>query len=438
MDKITQFIEERIAPPLIKFSQLKYVQVMQRTGLGIMSLLVIGSVFLLVASFPFDPWLQLLGSFRWTIAAAAGVGTGFIALYTVITSSYALVEYYNRREGENHDIIQPMILSVASFLLLNPAQTVTTLIEGVEGKYTGVPTIYLGAVGVFAALIIAIVTVEIYRFVVNKKLVINMPDGVPPMVSQSFVSLIPSFIVILFWWFFGHVLSLNVPELIAGVFTPLVQKGDNSIVVIVTTFLNRMLWSVGIHGSNIVNSVAGSFWGQMSNENLEFFKQFGTLSGLPYTYTSVWIDNYVWTGLFPLALLLIRSKSPRLKGLGKLAIAAALFNIGEPLIFGLPIMLNPLMMIPFVLSYVALAIMAIILTSFNVLPIPVLMISWITPAPIKTFLSTNGNLVAVAFVLFGWLFMYLIFFPFVKSIEKADLIEIEQAKLEEIEISKGL
>lgn len=434
MKSITQFIEERIAPPLIKFSQLKYVQVMQRTGLGIMSLLVIGSVFLLVASFPFQPWLDFLGDFRWTIAAASGVGTGFIALYTVITTAYALVEYYNKRNEENHDIVQPMILAVASFLLLNPAQTVTTLLDATADvlekgpAFTGVPTLYMGAVGVFAALIIGIVTVEIYRFVVNRKLTIKMPDGVPPMVSQSFVALIPSFFVILFWWFFGHVLKLNVPELIAGVFTPLVQVGDSPIVVVITTFLNRVLWAVGIHGSNIVNSVAGSFWGQMSNENLAFFQEFGTLVGIPYRFTSVWIDNYIWTGLFPLAVLLIQSKSPRLKGLGKLSVAAALFNIGEPLIFGLPIMLNPLMMIPFILSYVVLAIAAILLTVFNVLPVPVLMISWITPAPIKTFLATNGSITAVVYVLLAWVFMYLVFYPFVKAIEKNDLAEIEEAK----------
>lgn len=428
MDRITNFIEERIAPPLIKFSQLKYVQVMQRTGLGIMSLLVVGSIFLLVASFPIPIWLKFLGDFRWTIAAASGVGTGFIALYTVITTAYALVEYYNNQKGEKTDVVQPMILAVASFLLLNPAKTVTTMIEGVEGSFAGVPTLYLGAVGVFAALIIGIVTVEIYRFVVNRNFTIKMPDGVPPNVSQSFIALIPTFVVILFWWIFGHVLKLNVPEIIAGIFTPLVQVGDSPIVVVITTFLNRMLWSVGIHGSNIVNSVAGSFWGQMSNENLAIFNELGSLAPLKYQFTSVWIDNYVWTGLFPLALLLIQSKSPRLKGLGKLSIAAALFNIGEPLIFGLPIMLNPLMMIPFILSYVVLAIAAILLTTWGILPIPVLMISWITPAPIKTFLATNGNIVAVVFVLLAWVFMYLVFLPFVRAIDKNDLKEIETAK----------
>ena len=428
MESITNFIEERIAPPLIKFSQLKYIQVMQRTGLGIMSLLVVGSIFLLIASFPIPGWTDFLGDFRWTIAAASGVGTGFIAIYTVITTAYALVEYYNKNYGEKTDIIQPLVLSVASFFLLNPAKTVTTIVDGIEGKYTGLPTLYFGAIGVFAALIITIITVELYRFVVNRNFTIKMPDGVPPNVSQSFIALIPTFIVISFWWTFGHVLSLNVPEMIAGIFTPLVKVGDSPVVVIVTTFLNRILWSVGIHGSNIVGSVAGTFWQQMSNENLAAFEQLADLSKLPYTFSSVWIDNYIWIGLFPLALSLVQSKSPRLKGLGKLSIAAALFNIGEPLIFGLPIMLNPLMMIPFVLSYVVLAIVAIVLTTSGVLPVPVMIISWITPAPIKTFLATNGSIPALVYIIIAWIAMYLIFYPFVKAIEKNDLKEIEEAK----------
>ena len=430
MEGITRFIEEKIAPPLIKFSQLKYVQVMQRTGLGVMSLLVIGSVFLLVASFPIKAWTDFLGDFRWTIAAASGVGTGFIALYSVVTTSYGLVEFYNKQRGESHDIVQPMILALASFLLLNPAQTVKTMVEGATkpGSFSGVPTAYLGAVGVFSAILVGIVTVEIYRFVVNRKLVIKMPEGVPPMVSQSFAALIPSFFVILFWWFFGHVLKLNIPELVSGIFTPLMSASDTPFTVVLTTFLNRVLWSVGIHGSNIVGSVMGTFWSNMGTANLEYFNLNNTLVGLPRTYTSVWIDNYIWIGLFPLAISLITSKSPRLKALGKLSIAAAFFNIGEPLIFGLPIMLNPLMMIPFILSYVVLAIVAIILTYTGILPIPVLMISWITPAPIKTYLATNGNIAALAYVLIAWVAMFIIFYPFVKSIEKNDLKEIAAAE----------
>ena len=162
----------------------------------------------------------------------------------------------------------------------------------------------------------------------------------------------------------------------------------------------------------------------MSNVNLEL-AQAG--EPLQYMFTSVFMDNYIWTGLFPLSLALILSKSPRLKGLGWLSVAAALFNIGEPLIFGLPIMLNPLMMIPFVLSYMVLALAAIILAKFGLIPVPYLTISWITPAPLKTFLATNGSIAAVLFVLVGWVFMFITFYPFVKAMEKQDLEEIEEA-----------
>ncbi len=104
-----------MAPPLIRFSQLKYVQVMQFTGLGIMSLLIIGSLFLLIASFPSETYLNLLGDFRWTIAEVAGIGTNYIGLFTVFATSYALVDWYNKNRGEHNEMIQPYSLPLHVF-----------------------------------------------------------------------------------------------------------------------------------------------------------------------------------------------------------------------------------------------------------------------------------------------------------------------------------
>ena len=420
MKRLTSFIEKRIAPPLIKFSNLRYIQVIQRNGLGIMSLLVIGSVFLLFASFPIPAYLEFLGDFRWKIAAASGVGTAFIGLYTVITTAFATVEWYNKNKKAHLDIMQPMILATASFLLLNPAQTVSTVVKGSKtaGTFTGVPTMYMGALGVFSGIIVAIVTVEIYRFLINRHLTIKLPENVPPMVSNAFVALIPSFIVIVFWWLIGSVLEVNIPEIITNIFKPLVQVGDTPWAMLIATILNRGLWSVGIHGGNIVSGVAGTFWTQMVAANQEAF-QVG--AKLPYTYTSIFQDNYIMLGLVPLAVALLMCKSQRFKKMGALSIVAALFNIGEPLIFGLPIMLNPLMMIPFVLAPIILNILAIVFVSLSWIPVPVLSVPWITPAPIKTFLSTGGSIPATLFVIAGWLIMFLIYWPFVKSMDNAEV-----------------
>lgn len=421
MEKLTSFIEEKVAVPLIKFSNLKYVKIMQRTFVSFTSLLIIGSIFLLLAALPFEPWKEFIGDFAAKFSAASGVGTGFIALFVVIASAYATIEYYNG-QGENHDFVAPLILATSSFFLLVPAQTVKTVIEGSTeaGSFTGVSTAFLGAKGVFVGLIVGIVSIEIYRFFVNKNFVIKMPEGVPPMVTNAFIALIPSAFVITFWWLVAVVLAIDIPNMIMELFTPLVSASDTPVSVFIATFLNRILWSVGIHGGNVVGSVASPFWTQMNIAN-QAALQAGT--DLPHMFTGVFYDNYIWVGLASLSAVMILSKSKRLKTLGWLSLPAALFNIGEPLIFGLPIMLNPLMMIPFVLGYMVLAVLAVIGVSTGFLPIPVLSAPWTMPAPLRTLMATSGNWVAVIYVIFTWILLGLIFYPFVKAIEKNDLKE---------------
>lgn len=418
MEKLTGFIEEKIAPPLIKFSQMRYVQIIQRTFITFTGLLIVGSLFLLLASFPVQGYKDFIGTFSAKFAAASGVGTSFIGLFVVISASFATIEYYNKN-GENNDILGPVILSVACFFLIVPAQTVKTFIEGKDpGSFAGVPTDFLGPKGVFAALIIAIVTAELYRFFVRKKLIIKMPEGVPPMVAQAFVALIPSLLIVTFWWIIRVVLNINLPQIIMNAFQPLVSAGDSVATVMTSSFLNRILWSVGIHGGNVVGSVASPIWTQMNVANQAAMAAGETL---PHLFSGVFYDNYIWIGLAPLSAIMCFSKSKRIKALGVLSLPAALFNIGEPLIFGLPIVMNPLMMIPFVLSYMVIAVVAVVLVSTGLLPVPVLTVPWITPAPIKAFLSTNGSLTAALFVIVTWVILALVFWPFIKAMEKNDL-----------------
>lgn len=429
MERFTKFIEERIAPPLIALSNLKYVQIIQRTFISFTALLITGSFFLLLAALPIPGYKELIGDFRLKLAAASGVGTGFMALFVVVAVSYATIEWYNKNKKESLDFVAPMILAVSSYLLVVPAQTVKTVVENSDkpGSFTGVPTTFLGPQGVFAALIIGIVTVEIYRFILRKKLTIKMPDSVPPMVANAFIALVPTIVVIVFWWLIASVFSLNLPKMIMGVFAPLVKGTDSSITVMVATLLNRLLWSVGIHGSAAIGSIAGPIWLQMTAANQQAME---AGQALPHMFTSIFYDNYIWVGLVPLATLMCFSKSKRLKALGLLSLPAAIFNIGEPLIFGLPIMLNPLMMIPFILGYALIAILAVVLTSLGIIPVPVLSAPWIVPAPIKTMMSTSGQpnmLMGVLFVLVAWVLLGLIFYPFLKAIEHHDLKEEEKS-----------
>lgn len=430
MERLTNFIEQKIAPPLIKFSGLRYVQILQRTFISFTALLIIGSIFLLLAAMPIPAWQEMIATFKPKLAAASGVGTGFMAIFAVVAVSYATIEYYNKNKNENLDFVAPIVLALSSFFLVVPAQTVATFVEGADqpGSFTGVPTQFLGASGVFVALLVGIITIEIYRFVINKKWTVKMPNGVPPMVANAFIALIPSVFVIGFWWIVAIVLSIDLPNMVTKIFSPLVTGSDTPWTAFLVTFLNRALWSVGIHGSSAIGAVASPVWTQMTAMNQVAFE---AGKDLPYMFTSLFYDNYIWTGLVPLATIMCFSKSKRIRTLGLLALPATIFNIGEPLIFGLPIMLNPLMMIPFVLGYVLVAVFAIIFTMIGLIPVPVLSAPWIVPAPIKTLIATTGqagSLNAVLFVLFTWVILFVLFYPFVKAMERKDLEQEKQAQ----------
>lgn len=423
MHGFTSFIEEKLAPPLLYFSQLKYVRIIQRTFISFTGLLITGSMFLLLASLPFQPYKDLVGKTALgIIGKSAGVATGVIALLVVIAASYATTHFYNDSNEEKNDVLSPILISLASYLLLIPATVVKTVIENSDktGTFSGMALDFIGAKGVFAALIVGIATTEAYRYFVRKNLVIKMPEGVPPMVSQAFAALIPTMIIVTFWWLIRFVFNIDLPTLIMNAFAPLVRAGDTPAAVLSATFLNRLLWSAGIHGGTVVGAVASPIWMDMNVAN-----QTAAVAGEPlkYLFSGVFYDNYIWTGLAPLSVLLCFSKSKRLKTLGLIALPAALFNIGEPLMFGLPIVLNPILMIPFIISSIIVAILAIIAVSTGLIPVPFQFIPWITPAPIKAWMSTNGSFSAVLFVLLTWVITAIIYYVFIKIIEKQDLEE---------------
>lgn len=415
MNKFTEFIEEKIVPPLTKIANFKYLQILQKTFVSIMSLLLIGSLFLLVAELPIQAWKDLLGpDISALLKRASGVGTQVLALYVAVATAYYAIEYYNNKDEQDKklDPMPPVLLTIASFLLLytNP------VIEKVTYLELGM----LGAKAVFSAIIVSLVTVEIYRFFIKKKLVIKMPEGVPPMIMEAFMALIPSAVAILFWWTVRWILNIDVLTIVLNMFKPLISAGDSVFGVITNTVFNRGLWFVGIHGGNVVGSVVDPVLRTMDAANLAA-AQAGEV--LPHIASYTFMDQYVWVGLAPFALCLMTSKSKHLKAMGLLALPAALFNIGEPLNFGVPIVLNPILMIPSILAFVVIGILSYGGVAMGMLPTPYLAIPWTVPAPIKAFLGTNANPMAFAWVLVTWVIMFAIFYPFVKSLDRDHLKE---------------
>lgn len=421
MNKIMSFFD-KMAPYLIKFSELKYINILQKSFIETMPVLLIGSIFLLIAAFPIPAVKEFVAPLN--LSTVSAVTTDLFSLFLIIAVTFHTVEYNQAKRGTSYSKAVVIILAISAFILtLKPVYGdiwVGTPEDGelmnAAGSY--IPMMYLGTKGILASMLTSVVTAEIFDFFIRKKIIIKMPEGVPPMVANSFASIIPFFVVMLFWWFLAVFINLNIPQIFLSLFSPLVMAGDSLPAVLGITFLNRALWMVGIHGSNVISGVTGPLLTTMATANLEAF---GNGQDLPYIASTYFYDVYVWIGLAPLAVCLMLSKSARLKSLGYLSLVPALFNIGEPLIFGLPIVLNPLMFIPFVLSYVVLGGLSYLLVHFGLLFEPVLAVTWTLPAPIKAFLSTNYHVWPVIYVIICWIIMFFIFLPFVKAIERQDL-----------------
>lgn len=422
MNGLIHFIEEKFVPPLTKFASLKYLQILQKVFVSTMSLLLIGSLFLLVAQFPIDAWQKFLGpDIIAKLSRASGIGTQMFAVYIAATTAYYTIKFYNDKypDQKQFDPIPVVLLTIGCFMLLQP--------NPVVDKATYLELGFLGPKGVFSAIIVAIGSVEIFRFIVKKNIVIKMPKEVPPMIMESFMALIPSAIVVIFWWFVRYILGLDLLNIVLDAFKPLIIAGDSVFGVIVNSFFNRALWFVGIHGGNVVGSVVDPVLKTMGATNLAAV-QAG--QALPHIASYAFMDQYVWVGLAPLSLALMTCKSKNLKAIGLLALPAALFNIGEPLNFGVPVVLNPLLMIPSILGFVVVGVMAYFGCAVGLLPVPYLELPFTIPAPIKAFLGANGEVMAFVWVVVAWVILFLFFYPFVKAMDRKEIRENQESQLE--------
>ncbi|WP_048001013.1 PTS sugar transporter subunit IIC [Lactiplantibacillus herbarum] len=311
----------------------------------------------------------------------------------------------------------------------------------VKDGVTYLPTTYLGAQGLFVAMIVGGLVGEFLpRLTRIKKTQIKMPDMVPPAVARSFNGLIPIVIIIMLFSMLNYGLSLISPQGINDIIyktiqTPLTHVGVNLFGVIIIAIVQNLLWLVGIHGPNTLNALRSIIFTEADLKNQVFVNAHGTTWGVPNRATwSVLNDVFanmggsgMTLGLIIAIFLVSRRKDYR--EIAKLALVPGLFNINEPLMFGLPIVLNPIMAIPFVLTPVINILVGYTVTVvFNWIPTPAIGMTWTTPGPLMPFLGTGGNLLGliIGFVCLG--ISVLTYMPFVLAANKMMAMENDSKK----------
>lgn len=412
MNKFFAFVEKVLMPPMAKLSEQRHLRAIRDGIISTMPLIIVGSFFMMIAFPPIPALDALVKPYVAKILIPYRLTLGLMSLYAAYGIGYSLSKSYKL------DGISGGVLSMAAFLL-------TMIPLNVEKTGWVLPMGNLGGAGMFVAIIMSIFAVEVLRFLQQRNITVKMPEGVPDSVARSFEALIPAAVIMVVIWIVRILANFDIQTFIMNLFKPLVTAGNTLPGVLVPILLITLLWATGIHGVSVVGSIARPIWLTLLDANIA--AQAAGAAVLPNIAPEPFFQWFVWIGgsgtTISLVLLMLISKSKYLKSLGRASLLPGICNINEPIVFGAPIMLNPILAIPFIVGPLVTGIITWIAMAANIVSRPYILPPWTLPAPIGAYLATGGDWKAIILVLINIAITMLIYFPFFKVYEKKLLAE---------------
>jgi cellobiose PTS system EIIC component len=429
MEKLRKLIEKYLIPLTERVSKQRHLQAVRDGVVQTLPLILIGSFFLLLAQPPGEYLQKLVAPYVSPLLIPYKLTFGLISIYVAAASAYALAKSY-KMEG----LSTALISTVTFFIAASPRMVMTnnqissiSLPRSAElGWY--LPLNNFGPEGLFLAIIVSLLSVELLRYLQERKLMFKMPEGVPDVVAKAFESMIPSFVIILAFWGLRDLLGLDMPHVVTKVFSPIKQLGDSIITVQVLTVFNSLSWFAGVHPVAFIGPFTRPIWLAMLGENQVAVETGAVL--LPHIAVDQFYYWFVWIGgagaTFGMLPHMLLAKSKFLRQLGKVCVVPGLFNINEPLIFGIPIVANPLMIIPFTLAPFISGMVAYGAFYFNLVQRPYLNTPWTLPVPLGALLSTGGDWRAFMLSIVVIIICAVVYYPFMKVYDK-QMLEREKA-----------
>lgn len=412
MDKIIKKIEG--------FTRMRYMKVIMNAFMNVAALSIAGAIFSLVKSIPIPIWQTFLtnSGLGAVLSVPVSITSDLMAVFIVLSMGYSLAESFKVKP------FAPAIIALGTFMILTPFTTNAT-IPLADGSTTTaavsnvIPVGSLGAQGIFLAIFVGLLASRLYIALVQKGIKITMPPTVPPSVSQMFETMIPGGIVFILALAVRYVVGLTsfgtVQTLIYTVVqAPLVNVSGGLVGALIYVTAGKLLWMFGIHGDMVAYSAMASIMGTTMAANASAFAAGTAVPYLEWGLTTI-CQN---VGILGLTILLLISKAKQHKSLGKLAITTSLFNITEPVMFGLPIIMNPIMAVPFILSPgISLLASYGVMKIGLVAPLTGASISNVLPVPLY-FAFANANWTGFVWGLILIALNVALFFPFFKIAEK--------------------
>ena len=422
MDKVLEKVDV-IAGPMTRFGQIPFVRAIVNGMVAALPVTMVGSIFLVVYLFCSDGGLTqhalipFLKPWAADLALVNNLSMGIMAIYIMIAfgAEYAEIKGFNKTTGA--------VGAFFAFMLLNynaVGQLAKTGASAFESTYWG------GA-GLITAMIAGAIAINIIDFCYKKNIVIKLPDSVPPAISDSFSAIIPYFFITLVCWGIRTLAGINIPSAVGEILMPLIGNADNVFVYSFQQFMSALLWICGLHGDNITGAVTNVFLNQWLAENNAAYMAHTAVKDLPYVWTpnlcrlSQWVSS-CWPIL--VYMFVSSKKLPHLKPLGLICLPPAVFCIIEPIMFGLPVVMNGFLLIPFILTHTLTGALTYWLTKIGFVGKMYMSLPWATPSPILGYLSAGGSIGGFIVVFINFAIGMVIFYPFWKAYEKAEVAKL--------------
>lgn len=426
MNKLIEFIEKG-KPFFEKISRNPYLRAIRDGFIAAMPVILFSSIFLLVAFVP-----NIFG-FTWSDEVVAAImkpydyTMGIVAVLVAGTTAKSLTDAFNRQLPKTNQInfISTMIASISGFLLLAS--------DGIEGGFANG---YMGTKGLLTAFLAAFITVNLYKVCVKNNVTIRMPDEVPPNVSQAFKDVIPYALSIFVLYGIDlatrQFLGTNVAEAILKLFEPLFTAVDGYVGITIIFGAYALFWFVGIHGPSIVEPAIAAITYANVETNFQLLQAGQHADKILTSGTQMFIVTMGGTGatlVVPFMFMWL-TKSKRNKAIGRASVVPTFFGVNEPILFGAPLVLNPVFFVPFILAPIAnvwifkFFVDTLKMNSFSVnLP-------WTTPGPLGIVMGTNFAPLAFVLAILLVFVDVLIYYPFLKVYDEQILSEEQSGKVE--------
>lgn len=400
-----EFMNKYVVPPLTVLSENTYLSAIRAGMVSVVPLTIIGGLFLIVAYFPVTGWDAIVESYLPLLEIPVTATFGLLAVFACFFVAYDL-----GKQLKQEAIVSAAMATVIFLMVQIKLEDQTLSMDG------------LGSAGLFTAILIALITVQVQKFFTDHNFVIRLPENVPPVVSESFLSLIPLIFLVIVFWIIRFWLGVDINGTLEYLLSPIKQALNTLPGILMYAFLVTMLWSIGINGDNAMDAIVAPIFLQYLAENVTAMSQG---EPLPYVTAYGFFTAFVNVGgtgaTIALALILMNSKEPGFRKVSRLSLPTQIFQINEPIFFGIPIVLNPIFMIPYIVNALVLTASTYLLMDWNVIHKPFVNVPWTTPPIIGHYLVTGGDWKAVVWGAISIVIAMLIYYPFAKVAERQRL-----------------